>query len=251
MVEANNVTLSDITINGSAASGVFIHGASNFQLDRVTVRDSRADGIHMTDGSNNGRVNNPLTERTGDDGVAVVSYTEKFLGRPSEPCRNIVINSPVVNGTTWGQGVTALGGENISYRNIRVSQTTGAGVFIATVGAPFFTQSTTGVDVSGGTVTGANVNPGVIMGAVAVYGEHPGYLTSNVTVSNLTILDTSPSAQRNIAVWVKDGGAVNQIALRNIQIQQRTELPAVFSNAPRESYTVSGLTMNGAPIDAP
>jgi parallel beta-helix repeat protein len=71
-VATNNVTLSDITVTGSAAAGVFLLGANNFRLDNITVRDSRADGIHMSDGSSNGVVNNVLTERTGDDGVAVV-----------------------------------------------------------------------------------------------------------------------------------------------------------------------------------
>ena len=89
------------------------------------------------------------------------------------------------------------------------------------------------------------------MGAVAVFSEHGGYSVTNATVSNLTISDTPPSAQRNIAVAVKDGGAVGNIAFRNIQIQQQTDLPAIYSNAPRDSYTVSGLTMNGTPIYVP
>lgn len=249
-IRGNGVTLNDVTVNGAAAAGVFLDDASNFTLNRVTVRDSRADGIHMTNGSGNGQVNNPLIERSGDDGVAVVSYSPEFNGVTSAPCHNIVVNSPVVNGTTWGQGVSALGGQNITYRNVNISATTGAGVYVGTVGAPFFSQSTSNVQVVGGTVNGANVNPDVVMGAVAVYGEHAGYTTSDVTISNLTINNTPDSAQRNIAVWIKDGGVVDRIALRNIAVNQQSQLPVVFSNAPRQSYTTSGLTLNGAPADA-
>ncbi len=260
VVGGNGATLTDVTINRSASMGVFVGNVSNFRLDRVTVRDTRADGIHMSAGANNGQVNNATTERTGDDGIAVVSYTERLLGYHVEPCRNIVIDSPVVNGTTQARGIIVAGGENISVRNIRVSQTSNAGVFVTSVGDPYYTQSTNGVEISGGTVTGANLTPSVVMGepergylahaAVAVYSEHAGYGVTNATISNLTIVDTPTSAQSNIAVTVKDGGTLGNVAFRNIQIQQQTDLPAIYSNAPPGSYTVSGLTMNGMQIDA-
>jgi hypothetical protein len=114
VVGANGVTLSGITITGSASVGVYIAG-NNFRLDRVTIRDTRADGIQITGGASNGQVNDSTTERTGDDGFAVVSLAEQ-----AGPCRNIVINSPVVNGTTaGGRGILVQGGENIVVRNIK------------------------------------------------------------------------------------------------------------------------------------
>lgn len=253
VVAGNGATLSDITITGSASVGVFVGHVSNFRLDRVTVRDTRADGIQMSAGANNGQVNNPTTERTGDDGIAVVSYTERFLGYHIEPCRNIVINSPVVNGTTQARGIVVVGGENISIRNIKVSQTSAAGVVIASEGDPFYTQSTNAVEVTGGSVTGANMTPSVGEpgAAVVVYSEHTGYGVTNATVSNLIIADTPPSAQSNIAVAANNGGTLGNIAFRNIQMEQQTDLPVIYSNAPRDSYTVSGFTMNGTPIDVP
>jgi hypothetical protein len=251
-VEADGVMLSDVTIDGSAASGVFVYNrAGNFRFDRVTVRDSRADGIHMTDGAHDGVVNNPVTERTGDDGVAVISYTERAYGRQAPPCRNIVVNSPVVNGTTWGRGVSVGGGENVTYNNVRVSGTSGAGIYVTTEGAPFFTENTTNVRVNGGTVSGANWTPGVVMGPIAVYGEHPGYATTNVAISDITITDTPANAERDIAVWVKDGGRVDGITLRNIAIRGSAAAVPLYSNAPRESYLVDGLTVNGTPTEVP
>jgi colanic acid biosynthesis glycosyl transferase WcaI len=248
-VHADGIRLNDITITGSAGAGVLLDGASNFVLNRVTVRDSRADGIHMTRGSNHGQVNNPLTERTGDDGVAVVSYGPQF-GVNDPPCHNITIESPVVNGTTFGHGVTVRGGENITYRNVQVSGTSGAGVFVDTEGAPFFLQSVKGATIEGGTVTAANKTPGEATGAVVAYGENPNSVTSNVTFSDLTIVNTSEPAQSNIAVVVANGGAVSNIVFRNIAIQQQSQKPVLFANAPRETYALSGITLNGAPDNA-
>jgi hypothetical protein len=244
VVGANGVRLSNITITGSASAGIYIAG-SNFRVDRVTVRDTRADGIDITGGASNGEVNDSTTERTGDDAFAVVSLIQE-----PEPCRNITINSPVVNGTTaGGRGIVVQGGENIVVRNINVSQTSFAGVYISSVGDPFNTRSTNGVEVSGGSVTGGNTAASVPMGAVNVSSDHAGYGVTNATVSNLTIIDTPPSAQSNIAVEATNGGALSNVAFQNIRIQQKTDLPAISSsNAPPGSYTVSGITMNGRAI---
>ena len=81
VVAGRGDALSDITITGSASIGVFIAG-SGFRLDRVVVRDSRANGIHMSAGASDGQVNNSTTERTGDDGFAVVSYTPEIAATP-------------------------------------------------------------------------------------------------------------------------------------------------------------------------
>jgi hypothetical protein len=243
VVGANGVRLSNITITGSASAGVYIAG-SNFRVDRVTVRDTRADGIDITGGASNGEVNDSTTERTGDDGFAVASLIQE-----PEPCRNIVINSPVVNGTTaGGRGILVQGGENIVIRNIKVSQTSHAGVYISSAGDPFNTRSTNGVEVSGGTVTGGNLAPTMPMGAVNVSSDHAGYNVTDVSVSNLTIIDTPPSAPSNIAVETTNGGAMNNVTFQNIRIQQGTDLPAISSNAPAGSYTASGITMNGRAI---
>ena len=197
VIEADNVTVGNVTIIGSAAAGVFVHHANNFRLDDVRVEDTRADGIHVTGASRNGQINNPTTARTGDDGVAVVSYSDD-----PGPCADIVVNSPVVNGTRWGRGVSVVGGEHVSIQNLRVSETSGAGVYIAAEGGPqFYTRSASAVDVSGGTVTSTNVNPEVVQGAVLVYAGKAGENVSNITVSGLTSSDTAESAERNMGSW--------------------------------------------------
>jgi hypothetical protein len=249
LVLANGARLSGITIAGSSGAGVFISGANDFRLDRVTVRDTRADGIAMFHGASNGQVNDATVERTGDDGISVVSYTdERGYGGP--PCRDIVVTSPVVSGTA--RGMTVSGGENISFRNIQVSHTMAAGVLITSQRDPNFTSSVNGVDVSGGSVTDANTVPNYHLGAVEIYSEHAGFSVTNVTMSDLSIVDTPASAQRNITVESNSGGTLGDIAFQNIQIQQQQPaLPAIYSNAERGAYTASGIMVDGQPTTVP
>jgi len=251
VVGANGVTVRDITIDGSAGVGIFVGGSKSFRLERVTVRNTRADGIQITAGATDGEISNPTIERTGDDGLAILSYTDELAGYGSNASRNIVVQSPVINGTNWARGIVVAGGENIHIYNISVSHTSLAGVFVASVGAPFFTRSSTGVEVSGGTITDANVTPGFPMGAVAVSSDHRGYSVAQTLISGLTITNTAPQAQRNITVEAANGGTLANVELRDIHIQQQSDLPAVYSNAPADGYILSGFTLNGAPIDVP
>jgi hypothetical protein len=87
------------------------------------------------------------------------------------------------------------------------------------------------------------------MGAVAVSSDHAGYSVTNATISDLTIIDTPPSAQSNIAVETTNGGALSNVAFQNIRIRQGTELPAISSNVPPGSYTATGVTVNGQTIN--
>jgi predicted xylan-binding protein with Ca-dependent carbohydrate-binding module/parallel beta helix pectate lyase-like protein len=242
VIEGSGDTVSDVSINGSAASGVFVYGASNFTLNRVSVKSSRADGIHMTNGSNNGTVNSPVTEATGDDGVAVVSYT----GEPI--CHDIVINSPTVKSNTFGRGISVVGGQNISYRNISVANTYGAGVYIATEAGSSPTGSVNTVDVTGGTVTAANTSSQTVHGALLVYSGNGSDSVNNVTLSGLTVASTTSTAQRNAGVII-DAGTISKIAFNNIALQNTTLTPLYkSSNVPAGSVTTSGWTLNGAPI---
>ena len=244
VIEGNGNTLNNVTINGSAAAGVFVYGASNFTLNHVTVKNTRADGIHMTNGANNGHVNYAVTQNTGDDGISVISYS----GAPID--HDIVIESPTVNGTTWGRGISVVGGQNITYNNINVSGTDAAGVYIAAEGSPWFTLSTSGVTITGGTVTNANKSSTTQQGAVLIYNGSTNQSVSNVTISGLTISGTPSSAYRNVGI-VATGGTVSGIKFNNIAITNTTAVSfAKSSNVPAGSYTTSGWTRNGSSITA-
>jgi hypothetical protein len=244
VISGRNDTITNVSINGSAGAGVFVNGASYFTLNQVRVSNTRADGIHMTNGANNGTLNNPVVTATGDDGISVVSYE----GDGGRIAHDIIVNSPVVNGTTWGRGLSVVGGQNISYRNIAVSNTNAAGVYIASEGSPYFTQSVNHVDVTGGTITGANVNGGVVHGAVLVYSGNAKQSITDVTISGLTITATAPTAQRNVAV-VMDAGSVSNVRFINIALRNTKLTPLIrSSNVPAGSYSATGWTLDGKPI---
>lgn len=247
LVHADDVSLRAIKIDGSAAAGVFLYGAHRFHLDGITVLHSRADGVHMTDGSSDGEVSNVHTEGTGDDGLAVVSYTSQFTPVFTGRCHDIVVRNVVVDGTTWGRGATVVGGQNIQYFDVNVRGTHGAGIYVSSEGDPFFTQGTSNVLIRGGSITAAGWAQGPAMGAIAVYGEHAGVSTSDVTIEDFAVTDTQAGAERNIRVSTKDGGAVSDVVLRNIAIRQTGDLPALWTNDPG-SFTLDNVTLNGAPV---
>jgi hypothetical protein len=242
----SGVTISNVNITGGASAGMYVPNATNFRIENVRIRDTAADGIQLTAGSSNGQVNNVTTERTGDDGIAVVSYT---AGPAVGMCHDIVVNSPVVLSNNQARGLVVAGGERISFNNINVANTSAAGVFVGSQAA-FFTGSTTGVTVSGGSITGANYTP-IPMGAVTVYSATPGQTVADVTISGVTVSNTPPSAGQNIGIATA-GGTLSNINFRNIAIQQSGDLPVLQAlDAPRETYATTGITLNGTPFTVP
>jgi hypothetical protein len=241
----NGNVIRDVTITGGASAGVYITGASNFLLERVTVQDTAADGVQITNGSNNGVLNNVTTLRTGDDAIAIVSYQYPALGT----VHDIVINNPVVNGAAQ-RGLVVTGGERITFNNINVSNTKLSGVWIGSQPAPFYTQSVNGVTVNGGVLTNTN-SGGLPLGAVAVVAQNPGTIVSNVTIQNLSIVNTPPSSYTNVGLYAQ-GGTFSNIAFRNIAIWQPIPvlpLPFFTLGTVPGTYTATGFTANGVPVN--
>jgi enamine deaminase RidA (YjgF/YER057c/UK114 family) len=197
----------------------------------------------MTNGANNGVINNPVVTEAGDDGISVVSYlADRAI------CHDITVNSPTINGTTWGRGLSVVGGHDITYNNINVNNTNAGGVYIAAEGDPYYTNTSYNIHVTGGTITGANYNPAVVHGAVIVYSGNTGQGVANVSISGLTITATSQTAQRNVAIVV-DAGSVTNISLTNIALVNTTLPPFIHTkNVDGRNYTTSSWTLNGKPI---
>ena len=194
----------------------------------------------MTNGAHDGVVNNPVTNNTGDDGVSVVSYVAD-----RQTSHDITVNSPVVNGTSWGRGVTVVGGRNITYHDVKVSDTNGAGVYVASEPS-YDTLGVSNVTINGGTVTRANYNAGVVHGAVLVYSGNPGQPVTGVTIKNLAITGTPATAQRNIGLITEAGSAPSGIVFANLRIDSAA-VPLLYTNALRSSFTATGLTVAGSP----
>lgn len=195
------VVLSGVTVTGSAAAGIFVDGASRFRIERARVSDTRADGIHITGGSRDGVVDGPTVARTGDDGVAVVSY-----GRDEGPCVSITVNSPRVYGTTWGRGLSVVGGRDITYTDVLVQDSNAAALYIAVEGDPYFTTAVENVTVRGGRLLRSNYNRSIDHGAVVVYAGRSYVPFREVTIQNLSIEDTRHGASHHVGVIAADNG---------------------------------------------
>ncbi|MUL78124.1 right-handed parallel beta-helix repeat-containing protein [Mycolicibacterium sp. CBMA 226] len=240
VIGGNNDSVSNVTINGSAGAGVYVNGAGWFNLSGITVNSSRADGIHMTNGSHDGIVTDSVTTNTGDDGFAVVSYIPD-----GKICNNITVNNPVVNGTTWGRGISVVGGQNITYNNIKVSNTNAAGVYVAAEPS-YNTRGVNGVTVNGGTVTGASSNPDHEHGAILVYAGNPGQTIDNVTIENLSISGTGSAAEREIGLILENGGSTSNVNFTDLNIE-KSSLPTLYTNAPESGYAMRRVLVGGVP----
>ncbi len=236
------ISVSDVRIEGSAAAGLFCYGARDFRFTRVSVSDTRADGIHMTNGSQRGTVESPHISRSGDDGVAVVSYATD-----PRPCRHIDVFSPQVRTTTGGRGVSVVGGEDISYHDIDIDRSAAAAVYVACEGTRFVTRSVARVLVQAGVVTNANTNSADDQGAVLVYNGRAGASVADVTISDLTVTGTRASASRQIGA-VADGptDVLSNVVFRDLRLAD--EPMPYQGDAPRSSFTLVDVRAAGTVV---
>jgi hypothetical protein len=246
VISGNGATINDVTITNSASAGVIIGGVNGFSLNRVNIRNTMADGVQMTGGASNGQLNNVTVTNSGDDAIAIVSYS--YAGYPLTPnSTNIAINNAVVNGSAQ-RGIVVAGADGVTITNPTISNTNSSGIYVGSqVIYPYGIQLVNNVTVTGGTVNMASIGP-YPLGAITVV----SFLApvTNVTFSGLAITNTPASAYTNIAVAVI-AGAMSNVAFRNIAIQQQVAsfpYPFLPLGAPSSSYTTSGVTMNGTPI---
>lgn len=232
----------DVHVVGSAGAGVYVDGARDFQIDDIVVSGTRADGIHITGGASDGVVRRPVVTASGDDGVAIVSYeTDR------ETTRHIEVQSPRIRGTTWGRGVSVVGGEDVVYRDVVVEGSSAAGIYLATEGAPFFTRSTRRVAVIGAELRGANTSEEVDHGAVLVVaGGEAG--VRDVEMTDLTIRDTRRTASRQVGV-LSYGAEVRDVALTDVAVWGGGH---VFAESIDDGSTrTTGWTIDGRPVSDP
>jgi hypothetical protein len=133
--------------NSASTTGIFVQHAERFLISGNTVVRSLADGIHITGGSRDGRVLNNVVRETGDDMIAVVSYSD--TGSPAKSSakklaatwddnldqqlnRKILISGNRASGQYGGRGITVVGGQSIAIvRNTIDNVPIAAGILLA------------------------------------------------------------------------------------------------------------------------
>jgi hypothetical protein len=241
----SGIVVRDVRVQGSAAAGVYVgDGAAHFLLEDVQVSGTRADGIHVTMRSHDGRVVSPVVRDVGDDGVAVVSYRAD-----GEPCARIVVESPVVDGSSGGRGISVVGGVDVTYRDIHVRNTHAAGVYVAAESG-WETAGVTGVDVRGGSVTAANTGAGIDHGAVLVYNGTPDRSVTDVEVSGLAVSSPRSSASRWVGLVADSTGPISDVLLSDLTLDGTGPATTFVSNQPTTTYRIEGWARDGRPMAA-
>lgn len=239
LLTVHNTVLRRLVIDGSAAAGVYVGGAHDFLLDHLTVRDTRADGIHITGGAADGRVVSPTVVNSGDDGVAVVSYMQD-----GPPVARVTVSSPTVLGTSSGRGLSVVGGTDITYTDVHVERSSAAAVYIANEGAPWFTAAPVRVRVSGGELLTSNTDPTVDHGAVLVLAG-AGQRPDDVVVQNLDIVDSRPTAHRSVGV-ITYGTAPVGVVLLDLRISGGPR--AAYQGNTNSGYRLTDWTVDGKAV---
>lgn len=227
--ERSGIVLRRVTIAGSAASGIYLWGTSNFLIEDVRVRDTRADGIHVTGTSHDGTVRRPVVDRTGDDGVGIVSYEQDKI-----PVKRILVDSPVVRDNTWGRGVSVVGGEDITLENVYVRASSSAAVYIASEGEPWNTFAPVRVKVQGARLRGSNTASGVDHGALLVYSGNPRETPRDISADRVDISGTRRQASSQVGIRADDGCSVQKVALSRFSVHGGGR--AFLSNVPASAY---------------
>lgn len=246
------ITVRNVVIDGSAAAGIYVGGASDFTIAGVTVRNTRADGIHMTGGSHGGTVSDSQITAPGDDGVAVVSYRND-----SRPVSDITVTATHVADQVWGRGFSVVGGERITYRGVSATTTAGAAVYIAAE-AEFDTYGVADVLVEDAELVNANQQADtdatqrpspaegqVIHGAVTVYNSQSDASIVGVTMRNLRIAETNPDAANQVLLRNTSSGSLTGITLEGVAISEGALDDLAVSGVPESAYRTADWSMAG------
>ncbi len=119
---SQNFKIEEMIIYNSAGAGVMIYGSSQGEVVGNEISNSWADGIHITNKSNNVTVKSNILTNTGDDSIAVVSYIAQ-----GEKTHNIIVdNNHISNSKTRG---ISLMGDNLYATNNIVKNTRCAGIY--------------------------------------------------------------------------------------------------------------------------
>lgn len=121
----NTFLIEDVEINRTNASGIIIYRSKNGTIRNNIIKNTLADGIHITDNSENINIYNNTLYNTGDDSIATVSYQ-----KDSGQCKNIFINSNKIEKSN-SRGIANIGSKNVMIVNNIIEETSSSGIIVA------------------------------------------------------------------------------------------------------------------------
>ncbi|MBF4162536.1 right-handed parallel beta-helix repeat-containing protein [Nocardioides acrostichi] len=160
--DATSFGVVNVRASGARGAGILVRNADQGLITGSTIVDPLADGIHLTSGTTGVYVSTNTVRRTGDDGIAVVSYL-----RDDAPSSDITITgNSVTDGAT--RGISVVGGNRVAILTNTVQRSGSAGVYIASEGE-WATQGVSDVRVAGNTMQASPVNTRTGHASMLVY----------------------------------------------------------------------------------
>ena len=178
---ADNIRIKNVLINGGNSVGMMIANTNNFVIEKCTVMNTLADGIHITDGSKNGIIQNNFISNVGDDGIACVSYNKDTKQ---------VFNIKILNNTVYGtkaRGITSIGSDTIYIQNNTINNTYNGSINIAQEGS-YDTMIPANAYIKSNICKNYTTNLQGL-GAISILGAE-----GIIEIDSNTILDTTDSA---------------------------------------------------------
>jgi polygalacturonase len=244
-----NVALDNV-IDGASAAGIMVFGGLEFKIAGNTVRNTLADGIHMTNGAHDGVVVRNLVRASQDDMIAVVSY-----GR-GQAAHDILIAHNDVAGNPWGRGIAIVGGRDITVSDNTIRDVVaGAGVLVAREGV-WNTDGSSNILIERNLLeriqTQGNVlegRPRTRQGAIEVFSDGKG--DRELAVRTLLIRDNEIRA--SLAEGVRIIGSACQVELADNRFERIGGAALGLSdvNCLEPAVSCRGNRLDGAPVAAP
>lgn len=136
------------TTIGGSSSGVNAEGGSEHIYAAVHVRETKADGIHISRGTIGVTINSPVVTNAQDDAIAIVSVL--ITGPTTHPqIKNVTINNPRMTGSTLLGSVAFIRVADVALNGGVVSGVVAAGAMVTKDDAVGATMNASNVSIAG------------------------------------------------------------------------------------------------------
>lgn len=117
--DSTDVLLEDVWVgdasaaSGGESAGIYVQNTTDLRIVRPRVQNTLADGIHLSRGTTDAVLDQPVVIGAQDDGISVVSVKQDGTGPIYSPCQRVQIIQPSVrDSTTLGSGIALVGAQD-------------------------------------------------------------------------------------------------------------------------------------------
>lgn len=190
---ASNWVVDNVTIDSSTGTGIqTARESTKGTISNNRITDTMGDSIHITDGASYITITGNTVQRSGDDGIAVVSYQTQKISH------HVVASGNLVSENKGGRSMSVVGGSDVIYAMNRLSNSRAACLYLAQEGAPYNTYADSRINASYNTLTNCG-SSAIGHAAVMLFTNTTGFENAGVT---LTRNDINSSAVGAIGVRV-------------------------------------------------